>query len=208
MGQYAPPQAKGKLNIDFSESPVPYKQNQPIKAMPQDFRASMSGTLMGESELVPLDPNYMSSFNNVNLKPSLNNNQQAASKPSIPQPSTFQYNPAKQPNAYLEQLDKMGAGQVKLETESAVDTMDFVNKIVNNGRRSELPLPSSLPQKREDANRFADKLDTGVFDFNFPQIPAYEGIQNNLLNFDNVISQPQQQQSSYLPKPDIFSNAY
>ena len=83
VGQYGPPPQHKKMNIDFSESPVPYKQNQPIKAMPQDFRGSMSGTLMGESELVPLDPNYMSSFNNLNLKPSLNNNQ-AASKPSIP----------------------------------------------------------------------------------------------------------------------------
>jgi len=28
----------------------------------------------------------------------------------------------------------MGAGEVRLETESAVDTMDFVNKIVNHGK--------------------------------------------------------------------------
>jgi hypothetical protein len=27
----------------------------------------------------------------------------------------------------------MGAGKVRLDTESAVDTMDFVNKIVNGG---------------------------------------------------------------------------
>ena len=30
----------------------------------------------------------------------------------------------------------MGAGNVRLETESAVDTMDFVNKIVNQGMLS------------------------------------------------------------------------
>ena len=87
---------------------------------------SMSGTLMGESELVPLDPNQMSS-NRMSFK-------QAASKPSGPQP-----------NAYLEQLDKMGAGKVRLDTESAVDTMDFVNKIVNGGdarssKRPDLPI--------------------------------------------------------------------
>ena len=30
----------------------------------------------------------------------------------------------------------------------------------------------------------ADKLD-GDFNFNFPQIPAYEGIQNNFYKLDN-----------------------
>lgn len=39
----------------------------------------------------------------------------------------------------------MGAGKVRLDTESAVDTMDFVNKIVNGGnggsiKRPELPV--------------------------------------------------------------------
>jgi hypothetical protein len=37
----------------------------------------------------------------------------------------------------------MGAGKVRLDTESAVDTMDFVNKIVNGGggsnKRPDLP---------------------------------------------------------------------
>ena len=51
--------------------------------------------------------------------------------------------------------------------------MDFVNKIVNNGKRpSELPFKSNIPAP---AKGFADKLDNG-FDFNFPAIPAYEGI--------------------------------
>lgn len=60
----------------------------------------------------------------------------------------------------------MGAGKVRLDTESAVDTMDFVNKIVNGGgvssnKRPDLP----IPHKKDG---FADKLDTGLFDFNFP----------------------------------------
>jgi len=39
----------------------------------------------------------------------------------------------------------MGAGDVKLETESAVDTMDFVNRIVNGkSRPGELPYKSSI----------------------------------------------------------------
>jgi hypothetical protein len=37
----------------------------------------------------------------------------------------------------------MGAGKVRLDSESAVDTMDFVNKIVNGGgtgtKRPDLP---------------------------------------------------------------------
>ena len=67
----------------------------------------------------------------------------------------------------------MGAQNAKLETESAVDTMDFVNKIVNGGGgglRKEAPLPSQPMNKN-----LGERLDT-AFDFNFPQIPAYEGI--------------------------------
>ena len=82
----------------------------------------------------------------------------------------------------------MGAGDVKLETESAVDTMDFVNKIVKGrggasseirkvGNTSELPSKSNIrpSSNRKREERFADRLDT-AFDFNFPEIPAYEGI--------------------------------
>ena len=65
---------------------------------------------------------------------------------------------------------------MRLETESAVDTMDFVNKIVNGKKPGELPSKSSLPNER-----FADRLSTQAFDFNFPEIPAYEGIQQNLM---------------------------
>lgn len=83
----------------------------------------------------------------------------------------------------------MGAGKVRLDTESAVDTMDFVNKIVNGGNVSSIKkpeLPLHQPQKKEG---YADRLDTGLFDFNFPQIPAYEGIQGELLKFDNILPQ-------------------
>lgn len=119
----------------------------------------------------------------------------------------------------------MGAGDVKLETESAIDTMDFVNKIVNGGGgrggvsseirkgSSELPSKSNIrpSSNRRKEERFADRLDAG-FDFNFPAIPAYEGIQN-LENFKtnggasmkDLSKPPVPHGFSYLPKPDIFS---
>lgn len=56
----------------------------------------------------------------------------------------------------------MGAADVRLETESALDTMDFVNKIVNNGK-------DNLRIKANNVdNRMADKMDNLAFDFNFP----------------------------------------
>ena len=48
---------------------------------------------------------------------------------------------------------------VRFNTESAEDTMDYVNRIVNG-------------KDEPKSNNFADKLD----DFNFPAIPVYEGI--------------------------------
>jgi hypothetical protein len=39
----------------------------------------------------------------------------------------------------------MGAGKVRLDTESSVNTMDFVNKIVNGGDTSS-KRPDYLPQ--------------------------------------------------------------
>lgn len=80
----------------------------------------------------------------------------------------------------------MGAGNVRLETESAVDTMDFVNKIVNHGKQpqGELRSKSSLPLQKENEN-FADKLNLSQFDFNFPVIPPYEGIQQNIMNLES-----------------------
>jgi hypothetical protein len=101
----------------------------------------------------------------------------------------------------------MGAGNVRLETESAVDTMDFVNKIVNQGKRpADLPLK---PQPLAKDPRFGDRLDS-AFDFNFPKIPDYEGIQNDLMNFE-LPSKPLDKKpapSSYLPKPDILIKGY
>ena len=38
----------------------------------------------------------------------------------------------------------MGAGEVRLDTESAVDTMEFVNKIVNGKQNGELQSKSSI----------------------------------------------------------------
>lgn len=77
------------------------------------------GTLKGSSEYLPLDPNQRQSINFMNVPP--------ASKPSF----------APQGNTYLDNLKNLGAGDVRLETESAVDTMDFVNKIVGNKKPSE-----------------------------------------------------------------------
>lgn len=67
-------------------------------------------------------------------------------------------------------MENVGRNNVRLETESAVDTMDFVNKIVNKGKTGggELPSRSNVP------GGFAERVDT--FDFNFPVIPPYEGI--------------------------------
>jgi hypothetical protein len=66
----------------------------------------------------------------------------------------------------------MGTENMRLDSESGVDTMDFVNKIVNGKKSSELPLkPQPLPKDP----RLGDRLDT-AFDFNFPKIPDYEGI--------------------------------
>jgi hypothetical protein len=59
----------------------------------------------------------------------------------------------------METLAKNGAQNVRLETESAVDTMDFVNKIVNGKKPGELPYRSSLPGEQQQ-QRFADRLDT------------------------------------------------
>ena len=59
----------------------------------------------------------------------------------------------------------MGVENVRFESEGAIDTMDFVNKIVNQGKSSgELPLkPKPLPKDP----RLGERLDT-AFDFNFP----------------------------------------
>lgn len=48
--------------------------------------------------------------------------------------------------------------------------MDFVERIV---KKRDDPKPANPME-----NRFADKLDD--FNFNFPVIPAYEGIQNDI----------------------------
>jgi hypothetical protein len=83
---------------------------------------------------------------------------------------------------YIDQLKHMGASNVRLDTESAVDTMDFVNKIVNGKTRpGELPSKSSINRGQSatsinNGKRLADKLDS-AYDFNFPVIPPYEGVQ-------------------------------
>ena len=68
----------------------------------------------------------------------------------------------------------MGAGNVYLGTDSSENTMDFINKIVNGKDESAEKMLSKL----ED-NKFAEKVD---FNFNFPQIPKYEGFQNDYIN--------------------------
>jgi hypothetical protein len=92
--------------------------------------------------------------------------------------------------------------------------MDFVNRIVSR-KGAELPSKSNVRPSsniRRETNpqpRLAEKLDAG-FDFNFPAIPEYEGIQN--LDRMKDLSKPSQinhpQSFNYLPKPDIFSKAY
>ena len=55
--------------------------------------------------------------------------------------------------------------------------MDFVNRIVNHK-------DESFMKPDKEGQRMADKLDS--FDFNFPSLPAYEGIQNDIyLNKEN-----------------------
>lgn len=55
--------------------------------------------------------------------------------------------------------------------------MDFVDRIVNGGKKK--------PKEGKNlGENMADKLD-GDFNFNFPQIPPYEGIQNNFYNLDS-----------------------
>ncbi len=62
----------------------------------------------------------------------------------------------------------MGAGDVSLNTESDENTMDFVERIVNGGKKK--------PKEGKNlGENMADKLD-GDFNFNFPSIPPYEGI--------------------------------
>ena len=60
----------------------------------------------------------------------------------------------------------MGAGNVRLDTQSNEDTMDFIERIVNGGEK----------KSKKDDSALADKLDGGI-NFNLPQIPPYEGIQ-------------------------------
>jgi len=62
--------------------------------------------------------------------------------------------------------------------------MDFVERIVN-GKKDTTKIPNE---------RIAEKLDTN-FNFNFPQIPPYEGIQKNLLNDKKLTNE----------SPDVFS---
>lgn len=98
----------------------------------------------------------------------------------------------------------MGAASVRLESESAVDTMDFVNKIVNGGnKKGELPSKSTHPV----SNNLGAKIDEG-FDFNFPQIPPYEGIQENILKYNNNANNSALQKQPSLSKPDIFGKGY
>lgn len=54
---------------------------------------------------------------------------------------------------------------------STENTMDFVNRIVNNK-------DESIIKPSHHEARMADKLD--AFDFNFPSLPAYEGFQKDL----------------------------
>lgn len=74
---------------------------------------------------------------------------------------------------YLDQLNQLGAGDVRLNTEGE-DTMDFVERIVN-GKKKEVNIPAENLNGGKKEERFADKLDD--FNFNFPSIPPYEGIQ-------------------------------
>lgn len=78
----------------------------------------------------------------------------------------------------------MGAGNVRLDTESNEGTMDFVERILNGGEKKNPGAKSNINE------RMADKLDTNLeFNINLPSIPAYEGIQRNFMT-----SEPQKSQ--------------
>ena len=76
----------------------------------------------------------------------------------------------------------MGAGEVRLNTETE-NTMDFIDRIVNNKQKDE-----PVIFKKPSDNRLADKLDD--FNFNFPSLPAYEGIQNDFYLKNGNTNQP------------------
>lgn len=63
----------------------------------------------------------------------------------------------------------MGDGG-RLQTDSSENTMEFINRVVNDRGGEDKKVPD---------NRMADKFDD--FNFNFPSLPAYEGIQSNLM---------------------------
>lgn len=129
-----------------------------------------------------------------------------------PKKSNFNpvYDEPKQGGAYLDHLNQLGAADVRLETESAIDTMDFVNKIVQGRKPGELPSKSTINRGNSAKNnrlpekRLAEKLDT-QYEFNFPVIPPYEGVQQNLPGVAKNEGKPN---FTYLPKPDIFSKGY
>ena len=56
-------------------------------------------------------------------------------------------------------------GDHRLMTDSSENTMGFINRVVND---------KGDAKEKKPENRLADKFDD--FNFNFPGLPAYEGI--------------------------------
>jgi hypothetical protein len=63
----------------------------------------------------------------------------------------------------MDHLINMGAGETRLDSHSDENTMDFVDRIVNNKNKKDEP---TLGNNKQPVNRMADKLDD--FNFNFP----------------------------------------
>ena len=72
-------------------------------------------------------------------------------------------------------LKEIGS-KIQLNTEE--NTMDFIDRIVNNKEPKQ--------EKNFNQENYAEKLDD--FNFQFPKLAPYEGIQTNLNQFENQFS--------------------
>ncbi|CDW82483.1 UNKNOWN [Stylonychia lemnae] len=162
-------------------------------------------SLDGQSSLLPIGA--------INGNQKMNQIPEQKQVQQMPQQKNPYSNPFEKENkqnngySYFEQLRDLGAGNVRLDTQSNEDTMDFIERIVNGGEK----------KPKKDEGGLADKLDIGI-NFNLPQIPPYEGIQTQILkndynkvpqfNQNNSNKQQIKQQSfptQYNETPDIFS---
>eukprot|EP00347_Sterkiella_histriomuscorum_P020541 403337413 len=191
-----PYEQPGKFNAPRHEPKIMKRGESQIQTVQQiDFGASLDG----QSNFMPIGGPLGIGGNNFTENPQKGGQFQNNNNFNPP----IQGKENKQSNGlnYMNQLKDMGAGNIRLDTEGAEDTMDFVERIMNGGEKKK-------PAEKKQDERLADKFD-GNFDFNLPQIPAYEGIQNDYIKKE---SKPQQNQFNSIPQnnlknesPDIFA---